>query len=261
VLPGTTMEHQSTETPSPSLPKINTIELSDPLQWLVSGWNDFKETGFRAALYGLLFALMGYLIVWMYATRWQLTMGLISGFFLMGPFVCTGIYYLSRQLHQAEPVSLPASLTCWRNNPGAIGFFAVILTFTMIVWARVSLILFALFSTTSFPTLSGVLQVIFSTQNMPFLLVWLAVGFVFASLVFAISVVAVPMMLDRDTDTMTAVFTSARTLYTNPLPLYLWALLVVAIIGISLLLGFVPLSITTPLIGHATWHAYRALVD
>jgi uncharacterized membrane protein len=92
-------------------------------------------------------------------------------------------------------------------------------------------------------------------------LLWAGVGFIFASLVFAIGVVAAPMMLDRNTDTMMAIFSSVRSVHANPKALYLWAALVVAVIGVSLLAGFIPLLLTAPIIGHATWHAYRDLVQ
>src|SRR5690606_32054672 len=121
--------------------------------------------------------------------------------------------------------NLPASMICWRRNLGAIAFFAAILTFLMVVWARVSVVLFALASTTEYPTMRGMIAQIVSPTNIEFLVLWVTVGFVFASLVFAISVVSVPLMLDRRTDTMMAIFTSARALATNPGPVYLWALL------------------------------------
>ena len=255
------MEYQTSDNKAPSFPEIRKISLHDPIFWLKAGWRDFVKTGYRGIFYGGLFVLMGYAVVWIYSTRWQLTMGLISGFFLMGPFICTGIYELSRQLHRGDSVSLNNSLVCWRRNSGSIAFFAVMLTFAMIVWARVSVILFALFSTTSFPTLKGVLQSIFSLENAVFLFAWLSVGFLFASVVFAIGVVSVPMMIDRKDDTLTAVFTSVKAIYTNPLPMYLWAAIVVLVIGGSLLLGFIPLIFTAPWIGHATWHAYEQIVQ
>lgn len=250
------------EEPAPpgELPGINRISPSAPLDWLKRGWGDLVATRFVGLFYGAAFVAMGYAITWIYATRWQLTMGLIGGFFLMGPFVCTGLYELSRQRDRGQPISLFASLFCWRRNLGSIALFAVALTFLMIVWARVSVILFALASTTDFPTLQGVLKAIFSPDNAGFLLPWMGVGFVFASLVFAVGVIAVPLMLDRDIDAPWAMFTSARCLLSNPRPLYFWASLVVLIIGTSLALGFVPLLVTAPLVGHATWHAYRDLV-
>ena len=249
------------EKPVPRLPVVRSVGAAAPFHWVARGWDDMGATGFRGVFYGGVFALMGLLVTVVYATRWQLTMGLTAGFFLIGPFVCAGVYELSRQLERGERVNLFASLTCWRRNLGGIAFFAAILTFAMIVWARVSIVIFALFSTTDFPTLQGVVMQVVSLENVEFVLVWGGVGFVFASLVFAISVVSIPLLLDGRTDTMIAIFTSVRALVANPGPVYLWAVLIVVFIGLSLLLWMWPLVITAPLIGHATWHAYRDLIE
>jgi uncharacterized membrane protein len=245
---------------APALPTPRRVPVGAPLRWLALGWADLKGTGFAGTFYGAVFALMGLAIMTVYETRWQLTMGLTAGFFLVAPFVCCGIYWLSRQRARGERASLVESLGCWRRNPSGVGFYAAIVTFAMIVWARVSIVIFALFSTRDFPTLQGVLKVIFSLTNLPFVTVWFGVGLVFASLVFAISVVSVPMMLDRNSDTMMAIFTSVRALWANPVPAYLWAALIVIIVGASLLSGMVALVVTGPLVGHATWHAYDELV-
>ncbi|ODS96239.1 MAG: hypothetical protein ABS56_13695 [Lautropia sp. SCN 69-89] len=259
-----TTDPMTPEAPSPLRPGLAPVAAQvapwAPLRWLALGWEDLRATQFRGLFYGVLFALMGTAIRSIYETQWQLTMGLTAGFFLLGPFVCTGLYELSRQRERGEPASLAKSLVCWRRNPGAIAFFAAILTFAMIVWARVSVVLFALASTTEFPTVRGMLAQIVSLANLEFLALWTAVGFVFASLVFAISVVSVPLMLDRRADTMMAVFSSARALATHPGPVYLWALLIVALVGTSLVLWLGLLTVTAPLAGHATWHAYRTLI-
>lgn len=245
----------------PPMPAIRRVAPGAPLRWLTLGLRDFGATAGRGVFYGLVFALMGQLIGLVYATRWQLTMGLTAGFFLMGPFVCVGIQELSRQRERGEASALSASLTCWRRNLGSIAFFAAILTFLMIVWARVSVVVFALFSTTDFPDLKGVVYQIVRASNLEFLLVWMAVGLLFATVVFAISVVSMPLMLDRRADTMTAIFASARALAANPLPMLVWAALIVVLIGASLILWMGFLLITAPLVGHATWHAYRALLE
>ena len=242
-------------------PGVREIGFDAPLRWLARGWQDFRATGFRGAFYGAVFALMGTLIWLVYSTKWQLTMGLTAGFFLVGPFVCTGLYELSRQRERGEPANLRATLTCWRRNLGGVAFFAAILTFAMIVWARVSVVIFALFSTTDFPTVQGMIQQIVGLSNLEFLAVWAGVGFVFATLVFSISVVSIPLLLDRRADTMMAIFSSVRALFANPVPVYLWAALIVLLIGASLLLWFGLLIVTAPLIGHATWHAYRDLIE
>lgn len=254
-----TPQADSAATARSPLPRA--VDAGAPLRWLARGWDDFRATGFRGAWYGAVFALMGTLVSLVYATRWQLTMGLTAGFFLVGPFVCTGIYELSRQRERGERLSLPASLTCWRRNLGGIAFFSAILTFAMIVWARVSVVIFALFSTTDFPTVQGMVRQIVDLSNLEFLVVWAGVGFVFATLVFSISVVAIPLMLDRGTDTMMAIFASVRALFANPVAVYLWAALIVLLIGASLVLWFGLLIVTAPLVGHATWHAYRELLE
>ena len=243
-----------------ALPAPRPVPALAPLGWLAAGWQDFRQSGYRAAFYGLVFACMGWAIAFVYETQWQLTMGLTAGFFLLGPFVCAGIHELSRQRERGEPPDLLRSLSCWRRAPGAIGFFAAMLTFLMIVWARVSVVLFALSSTTEFPTMRGMLAQIASASNVEFLALWGAVGFVFASLVFAISLVSMPMMLDRGSDTMIAVFASARALAANPAAAYVWAASIVLLIGASLVFWLGLLVVTAPLVGHATWHAYRALV-
>jgi len=239
---------------------INRLDSGAPFRWLDKAWHDLVASRFQGLFYGGIFVLMSYLISWQYATKWQLTMGLVSGFFLVGPFICTGLYDLSRQLEVDGKARLLPSFSCWRRNIGSIAFFSIVLTFAMIVWARVSVILFALSSNTSFPDLKGVLGMIFSFDNPQFVMLWAGVGFVFASLVFAISVVSVPLMLDRRADTMMAVFASFRALQKNPRPMYIWAALIVVVIGISMLAGYIPLLLTAPLIGHATWHAYREVI-
>ena len=134
------------------------------------------------------------------------------------------------------------------------------LTFFMVVWARVSVVLFALFASHDYPSLQSMLGQIVSVQNLEFLLVWAGVGFVFASIVFAISVVSMPLLLDRDADTMMAVFASVRALWANPGACLVWGLCIVVLVGGSLLVFMPLLIITAPWVGHATWAAYKAMV-
>jgi len=242
----------------PEAPTFAQLPNDSAWQWLREGWQDMVRSRFVGVVYGFAFVIMGFMIANVYANYWQLTMGLIAGFFLVGPFLSTGIYDLSRQLDESGRSSLLQSFLCWRRNLGAISFFSLILTFAMIVWARVSLIIFALFSTTDFPTLQIILSTVFSAVNIGFLAIWALTGFVFGSAIFAIGAISVALMLDRQADTMSAVFASAQCLYRSPRPMFTWAATIVLIIGASLLLGFVPLLITAPLIGHATWRAYKA---
>jgi uncharacterized membrane protein len=242
------------------LAEIRRLPVSAPFRWLARGADDMRLTGFRGCLYGLFFMLMGLAIHSVYATHWQLTMALTAGFFLMGPFLCAGLYELSRQREQGRPVDLAASLTCWRSNAGAFGLFAVLLTLLLIFWARTSVVVFALFFTADLPTLNDAVTQILTSANYELIATWLIVGLAFAALAFAISVVSAPMILDRKADAIAAMFNSMRALYDNTATLIVWAALIVLLIGASLVLAYLPLVFTAPLVGHATWHAYRDLV-
>lgn len=236
------------------------LPASAVLGFLAQGWKEMRETKFRGVFYGAIFVLMGYAIYGVYQNLWQMTMGLTAGFFLLGPFLCCGIYDLSRQQSRGYVPNIVASTISWSRNWKAIAFFAAILTFFMIVWARVSVVLFALFGAHNYPNLQDMITKIVSFENMEFLIVWAGVGFVFASLVFAISVVSMPMMLDRGSDTMESIGTSAKVLWNNPGAMLAWALVIAVLIGASLLLFLPLLAITAPLVGHTTWRIYKALV-
>lgn len=231
-----------------------------PLRLLAQGAADMLATGFAGIAYGLVFVLMGYAIAEVYQHVWQMTMGLTAAFFLMGPFICCGVYDLSRQKESEGRSSLMASFTCWSRNWKSIAFFAAILTFFMIVWARVSVVLFALFGKHNYPELTDMINKIISMDNLAFLGVWAAVGFVFAALVFAMSVVSMPMMLDRGADTIEAIVASAKALWHNPGAMLVWALIIAVLIGCSLAFFLPLLALTAPLVGHTTWKVYKYLV-
>ena len=245
---------------SVSLAVPQPLPAGSAFRWLLEGFEEMRLTGFRSLFYGLVFVVMGYAIQTVYDNLWQMTMGLTAGFFLMGPFICCGIYDLSRQKERGFKPNLSASTLSWMRNWKSIAFFAAMLTFFMIVWARVSVVLFALFGAHNYPELHDMIAKIISLENIEFLLVWAGAGFVFASIVFAISVVSVPMLLDRGSDTMEAVFTSVKALWANPLAMLVWAVTIVVILGFSLVV-FMPLLVfTAPLVGHATWRVYKTLV-
>lgn len=210
--------------------------------------------------YGAAFAAMGWLIYFVFRHAHEYTSALTAGFLLVGPFLCTGLYDISRRLAAGQPVSLAASMMAWRANLGAFSMFALVLTVVMLVWARASLVTFALFFSSGMPSLSGFLGRIASIEHWDFVLTYFTIGGVFATIVFALSVVSVPLMLARGTDTVVAAITSVRALVTNPLPLAFWAVLIVLLTALGFATLFVGLVVTIPVVGHATWHAYEDLV-
>jgi uncharacterized membrane protein len=262
----------STPTPPPSaaprsadsrasaFPPIRRIELAAPLRWLAAGWRDLGAAPAASLFYGAAFALMGWLVYFVFRHAHEYTSALTAGFLLMGPFLCTGLYDISRRLAAGQPVRLAETMTAWRANLGAFSLFALVLTVVMLVWARASLVTFALFFSTGMPSLSGFLGRVASPEHWDFVVAYFAVGAVFATIVFARSVVSVPLMLARGTDTVVAAITSVRALAANPLPLLLWAALIVTVVGAGFATLFVGLLVAVPVVGHATWHAYVDIV-
>ena len=242
------------------MPAVRRVSPLAPFRWLAKGWADFRANPLPSAFYGACFAAMGWLVAIVFEHAAAYVSTLATGFFLVGPFLATGLYALSRRRERGEPAWLAPTLDAWRPEVGAIGVFALVLAVILLVWARASLIVFALFYTSEMPTVHGFLGQLLSPDNVEFLVAYACVGGFFALLVLAISVVAVPMMLDRGTDGVVAVLTSMRAFGANPAAMLVWGATIVAVIGAGFALVFVGLVVAAPIIGHATWHAYRELV-
>lgn len=245
--------------PSP-FPLVRTVDTGAPIRWLRAGWQDLLAAPAASLPYGIAFAAMGWLIYFVFRQAHEYTSALTAGFLLVGPFLCTGLYDISRRRAVGQRVTLVASMTAWRANPGAFSLFALVLTIVMLVWARASLVTFALFFSSGMPSLTGFLGRVTSIEHWDFVVTYLAVGAVFATIVFALSVVSVPLMLARGTDTIVAAITSVRALAANPAPLALWAALIVLLAAVGFGTLFLGLIVTIPVVGHATWHAYADLV-
>ncbi len=246
--------------PASPLPPVRSVHPLAPLRWLRLGFGDLRRAPAASLFYGIAFALMGWLIWWVFQHAYEYPASLTAGFLLVGPFLCAGLYDISRRLEHGEPATLRPTLTAWRANVGAFSLFALLLTIVMLVWARASLVTFALFFSAGMPTLKHFMTQVVSLDHWDFIATYFAVGGLFAAIVYALSVVSVPMMLDRGTDTIVASLTSVRALLENFGVLLLWALLIVLVVGTGFVTLFVGLIVAVPVVGHATWHAYRELV-
>lgn len=242
-------------------PTIRHVSAGAPLRWVGRGFADLKACPIPSLFYGFCFAGMGLFLTFVFEHAYQYTSALATGFLLLGPFLAMGLYETSRRRERGEPCRLAPTLTVWKRNAGNIGIFAVVLGIVFLVWARASLVIFALFYTDEMPNLSGFLSQLLSLQNLEFLLVYFGIGLVFALVVFAVSVVSIPLMLDRNQDAVSSMLASIAALTQNPLPMLVWAMLICSLTLIGFLSFHLGLVALMPIIGHATWHAYRDLVE
>lgn len=242
-------------------PTIRNIGFGAPFRWIARGFSDLKACPTASLFYGFCFTGMGLLVTFVFEHAYQYTSAVTTGFLLLAPFFAMGLYELSRRRELGEACTLLPTLTVWRRNAGNIAVFAAVLTVIFLIWARASLVVFAIFYTKEMPNLSGFLSQVVSLENLEFLLVYCCVGFVFALLVFAVSVVSIPLMLDRNQDAVTSMLASIRALAENPLPLLVWAALIVGLTLLGFMSFHIGLAVLMPVVGHATWHAYRELVE
>jgi uncharacterized membrane protein len=241
-------------------PRVRTVSFEQPWEWLGAGWKDLWRAPMASIPYGLLFVVMGYALVYLVVTRFQYALALTTGFLLVGPFMAMGLYDISRRLEAGKPPSLALALTAWRHNTLPILLFGILIGLLMIVWVRLSALLFAI-TVKDVNLSSSAAEMFFSGSGLMFLIVFTLVGAAIAAVVFTISVVSIPMMLNRKIDFITAVLTSITAVRVNPGPMVLWAALIVIFTGIGLVTFYLGLALALPLIGHATWHAYRDLVE
>jgi len=238
-----------------------TVPWLRPLGWLQAGWRDFMRCPGPGLLHGLLCAAFGAALFWLARREFWLLSGAFSGFLIVAPIVATGLYAVSRALERDGRASLATALHAWRPRDGRLIVFGLLLAFAGTGWVLTSAALITGFTQAPVRNPIEFLRVVVLAERGWLFELWLALGGVLAAPVFASSVVAIPLLLDREIGVLGAVFTSWRVVMNNPVPLALWAglLLGLTLAGMAtLMLGLV---IVVPWLAHASWHAYRDLVD
>ncbi len=238
---------------------LNRLGFGDPLRWLRLGWHDFRRCPGIGLFYGGCFMVMGWALLKVFEWAPAYVMALSAGFLLMGPFLCLGLYRASQRLEEGRRPEFADSLMAWDTRTGQLAIFGFVLLVLEMLWGRATLVIFAV-SFEGMPDFRGSLRALLDPANLGFIAAWVAVGALFAGLIFAVSVVAIPMILHRQTDAISAGLTSMRLVLTQTGVMLWWGLLITLIVGLAMLPWFAGLLVAGPVIGHATWHAYRAAV-
>ena len=259
------------KTPIP-LPQVRTVGLMQPMTWLVLAWRDMARAGWISFAHGLAITAFGGAILAVAHHRFWLLAGALSGFLVVAPVLATSLYALSRALEQRQEANLGVVLKTWLNwqnshfNKWGNDYwcmvqFGALLALAATGWVITSAAFITLLAPVPVETPMDFMRHVVLANNGWLFELWLALGSLLAAPIFASSVIAMPLLLDRRASLRVAVLTSWQVVVANPLPMAFWAALILGftLLGLgSLLLGLI---FVMPMLGHASWHAYRDLVD
>ncbi len=251
--------------PTRDWPGVCQVEPTEPFRWLALGMRDMMNAPGPSLAYGALYVVMGYLILAMASFEPRLTLAMMTGFLLVGTFLSIGFYELSQELEEDREVTFLTGFRGLRHNPASLAIFAIVLGLTMGLWFRTSALMVGMFFGSVELAVGGwgslVGAIVNGEHGLAFIATFTATGLVFAVFAFCISVVSIPLINGRKVDVVRAVVTSLRAVRHNPAAMVIWAALIALLIGAGMVTLLAGLVFTLPLIGHASWHAYREIVE
>lgn len=253
------------------LPPVLSVQMHQPLQWLVLGFRDLMRAPLLSAAHGFLLALFGGAITWVAHDQFWWLAGSLSGFMVVAPVLATGLYAMSRAMEKGSAVDLHLLLSTWthwqlhlRHEPDSYWSlirFGLLLSLAATGWVITSAALITLMAPVPIHTpMDFVQHVVLAPEGHLFEL-WTGLGAMLAVPVFASSVISMPLLLDRRVTVLQAVLTSWKVVLNFPIPMLLWALLITGLSLLGIFSLFLGLVVVVPWLGHASWHAYRRVVD
>ncbi len=246
---------------SPGLPLVARVATLQPLRWLARGWEDFTANPGPSVAHGLILVALGWLILLMCSTQIDLFAAVLSGFLLVGPVFGAGFYELSRLRASGQRGSFDASLEGALKNGKLLARLGLLLAMLAIAWVLISRLLFVEALGGTLPSVRETFyQTIIDWDYYQFFVTYMSTGLVFAVVAFIVSAVSAPMIFDRAADTSTAILTSFKAICANLPAMIVWAALIAGLTAIGFATLLFGLAIVLPVLGHATWHAYRDLI-
>lgn len=247
-------DNENEVTAPPLMAPCRTLDIMAPFGWLKKGWGDMRRAPRQSLSYGIAVTMLSYLVslLALKLGSWVVFLALLSGFIFIGPVMAIGLYAISAQLQRGEEPSLSRCLRAEKKCLGNALVFALFLMVIFLVWARAASMLHIFFPVEANPGLS---------ELVTFYGIGSAVGSIFAAITFSFAAFSLPMIMDREVDTVTAVVTSINAVLRNKAAMIVWIWLIVFATAAGFATAFLGLAITIPLIGHATWHAYQETID
>ncbi len=257
-------QRSNPNTPTPlKLPDVITIKATTPLGWIAGAWADFQKAPLPCLTYGILMAFVSAAISisLLFSGYSDWIMVLIGGFFLIAPMLAMGLYEAGRQIEAGRKPSFTQMIFvkgAFRQDLAYLGLALLLLYF---FWGRMAQLVYALSTYRKHDNVMQFLDFMLTTpEGQKMAIAGTLVGGVIAFIAFALVVISAPMLLDRKTDVFIATITSVRAVAKNLFPMLIWAMLITALTILGILTGFIGLIIVFPLIGLASWRAYRELV-
>lgn len=240
------------------------VTTASPFTWLKKGWMDIAHAPLASLFYGITSVLLVWFAIWLSMDLPFLMMAFGTSFVLIAPFLATGLYSIASQLEKGESPSLSLSLSVWKSNLGNFGLYVAALGVIIAAWAILTPLLAAVFKSQALLIVDpdqGFVSFLLTDAGLNFMLAFVVLGAVIALLVFAISVVSIPLLIDRhNLDAVNAMIISYQVTMENKSVMAVWALLIGSMVSIGILTLGVLMIVIMPLLSYASWHAYRDLI-
>jgi len=239
---------------------VRRIDFSSPWRWLALGWQDMRAAPLASLLHGIVAAIGGLAILWLGSQAWLLLPGALSGFVLVAPILATGLYELSRRRAAGETPTLNHVFAAWRRGTRPLIGIGIILAVLGTLWVLASALLFTLFIPTPLHGPAAFIRYAAVEQGALLFTLWAILGGLGVAIVFALTAVSPPLLLGRVVGLRRAMLTSVRAVGENPMAMLVWALIILTATALSLATAMLGFLVSVPVLGHASWHAYRELV-
>lgn len=246
-------------------PVVGSITTGDIIECLGKGVGDFRAAPLFGLFFGGVYAAGGWFLAYLFYTLDlnYYVYPMATGFAMVAPFVAAGLYEVSRRLETGEALAWKPVLTMTRTAGGKdLGWMVLTTTFAYIIWLDIAIALYVIFFGLNPVDLYGLVEAVITTpMGALFFVIGNFVGLVLSIFVFSITAVSFPLLFDRDVDFITAMITSVKTVLENRKPMIFWCAIIGVFFAISILSLFVALIVALPILGHATWHLYRRVIE